>query len=116
MTWNGTAWTIQNTPVPAQDSQPGYYPQLVGVSCVSAAACTVLGGDGTESFADVWNGATWSLQTVDDLANPERGREACGRRLPDGDLLRGDRYRHRRERSIAGGDRPDPERDHVERE
>jgi hypothetical protein len=38
--WNGTSWTIQNTPTP---SGAGYYSQFNGVSCTSATACTAVG-------------------------------------------------------------------------
>jgi len=38
--WDGTAWTIQNTPTPTGATFNG----LGGVSCTSATACTASGG------------------------------------------------------------------------
>ena len=38
--WNGTSWTIQNTPTP---SGAGYPSQFNAVSCTSATACRAVG-------------------------------------------------------------------------
>jgi len=37
--WNGTAWTIQDTPNPVGATAS----ELRGISCISASACTAAG-------------------------------------------------------------------------
>jgi len=63
--WNGKEWSIQETPNPAESTSTN----LHGVSCVSAEACTAVGDYSTKSsgshdlsFAERWNGKTWSLE------------------------------------------------------
>ena len=62
--WNGTAWSIKETPNPAGAKQG----QLLGVSCASSNACTAVGeyensaGTAWLAQAEIWNGETWSLQ------------------------------------------------------
>ena len=57
--WNGTEWTIQSTPMPAESSG-----QLHDVSCTSSTACTAIGfyGKGSEAgnLTENWNGTAWS--------------------------------------------------------
>jgi hypothetical protein len=61
-TWNGTAWSAQQTANPAGTRGS----QLTGVSCISAAFCMAVGysdlpGE-TEPLAEVWHGSGgWSL-------------------------------------------------------
>jgi hypothetical protein len=61
--WNGTAWTIQPTPVPAGSRSS----DLTGVTCTSSTACTAVGqyynstGD-LVTLAERWNGTTWATQ------------------------------------------------------
>jgi hypothetical protein len=50
--WDGTSWSV--VPSPSPSSIGGY---LFGVSCVSAVACTAVGGSAIES----WDGTSWSL-------------------------------------------------------
>jgi hypothetical protein len=64
--WNGSSWTQQTVPSPAGAQVPG----LDGVSCVSASFCEAVGitdesvlPDST-GFAELWNGTSWSLQSV----------------------------------------------------
>jgi hypothetical protein len=66
--WNGTSWAIQSTPNPSGAT----YPQLQGVSCSAASACTAVGYDTTSSqeqvtLAERWNGTSWTIQAT---ANP----------------------------------------------
>jgi hypothetical protein len=67
--WNGSSWTAQTIPGPA-DGNAG---NLSGIACASTAACTAVGytdeGDGTVTFADRWNGTSWSLEPA---AEPAR--------------------------------------------
>jgi hypothetical protein len=62
--WNGTVWTIQPTPNESAISN-----RLLSVSCTSPSACIAVGStenfDGSFSLlAEVWDGTTWSLQTI----------------------------------------------------
>jgi hypothetical protein len=62
--WNGTSWSITETPNPTGAKQG----QLVGVSCTSSSACTAVGeyenSEGTNWLAEAirWNGEKWTLQ------------------------------------------------------
>ncbi len=63
--WNGTAWSIESTPVPAGST----YSSLLGVWCSSPTACTAVGDYENSSgdyvlLAETWNGAAWSLQAI----------------------------------------------------
>lgn len=64
--WNGTSWTIHTTVKPSGASEP----ELEGVSCTSASACTAAGGyqvistGNYRTFAERWNGTAWTIQTT----------------------------------------------------
>jgi hypothetical protein len=63
-TWNGTDWSVQDTPVLTGD--------LTGVSCVSATACVAVGTalsptltpieSPTGPLVERWDGKVWSVQ------------------------------------------------------
>ena len=63
-TWNGSTWTWQPFPVPADSSGA----ELTGVSCTSPSFCEAVGSyfdntTGTNvTLAATWNGTSWSLQ------------------------------------------------------
>ena len=63
--WNGTRWSIQSTPKPAEAKNSGFG----GVSCTSASACVIVGsytntaGIGL-TLAERWNGTRWSIQST----------------------------------------------------
>ena len=63
--WNGTRWRIQGVPIPAGRNSP----QLSGVSCTRARACTAVGfaanrkGEG-QPLAEAWNGTRWTVQAT----------------------------------------------------
>jgi hypothetical protein len=65
--WNGSTWTIQATPVPADADESN----LDAVSCASATSCTAVGVFSGPSYlallAEHWNGSTWAIQ---DAPNP----------------------------------------------
>jgi len=69
-TWNGTAWTIHQAPLPSGSN----HGQLSGVSCTSATACTAVGqrqaGATTGTLAEEWNGSAWTAQSTPDPAGP----------------------------------------------
>jgi hypothetical protein len=58
--WNGHTWHL------AAPKENKTNTGLYSVSCTSASACTVLGGDPTEAFR--WNGATWSIKALPEPA------------------------------------------------
>jgi hypothetical protein len=63
-TWNGTAWTIQTTPVPSGAT----YSELSGVSC-RADACKAVGSyydsAGAQApLAESWDGTAWRIRTT----------------------------------------------------
>jgi hypothetical protein len=64
-TWNGTTWSQQSVPTEAE-----------AVSCYSAAACTVIGNDGSgppaeQPSAAQWNGTTWTAVSVPNPGDEE---------------------------------------------
>ncbi|HEV7937942.1 MAG TPA: hypothetical protein VGP18_07965 [Solirubrobacteraceae bacterium] len=61
--WNGTAWSVEEPPVPAGAKLT----QLWDVSCTSSTACMAVGdvensAEKTVSLAEKWNGTTWTSQ------------------------------------------------------
>jgi len=62
--WNGTAWAIQTSPVPAGALSSG----LSSVSCATSTACMAVGvwsNNGVQQpLAEQWNGTAWVIQTV----------------------------------------------------
>ncbi len=58
--WNGTNWTVKNTPSPPLDPAT----QLNGVSCTSSTSCEAVGTDTTQTWAEVWNGTKWTMQSI----------------------------------------------------
>jgi hypothetical protein len=65
--WNGSAWSLQTTPLPL-DASDGSYP--TGVSCGSSSACMAV-GEGFDSSDDLapawsqkWNGHKWANQKM----------------------------------------------------
>jgi hypothetical protein len=63
--WNGTQWTIQATPEPAQASN-GVRAIMRGVSCVSADFCEAVGFSAGVPGASawIWDGNSWTAQAV----------------------------------------------------
>ena len=70
-TWNGSQWTMQSFPVPANSDGAG----LTQVSCTSAKFCEAVGSyndetDGqTVPLAAEWNGTSWSIQSTPSLTS-----------------------------------------------
>jgi hypothetical protein len=56
--WNGTAWTMQEPPVPSGRTSTA----LKGVSCVSAEDCVAVGWSNEHTLVERWNGKEWSVQ------------------------------------------------------
>jgi hypothetical protein len=54
--WDGTVWSVQEIP---------NRPQLLGVSCSAANACTAVGTDSSDTAAvERWDGTSWSSQSL----------------------------------------------------
>jgi len=72
--WNGIRWAVQLTPSP-----PSIGPDLLGVSCASATACTAAGRyyDGSlfenVPLAEAWNGTAWAIQPTPDISSDGNG-------------------------------------------
>jgi len=58
-------WSIQTTVDPSEVAS-----ELLGVSCDSATSCTAVGTSGGKTFAERWNGTSWSVSTT---PNPSGG-------------------------------------------
>jgi len=67
--WDGTSWTIQNTPLPAGSLES----VLSGVSCTSATACVAVGyyrtSSATATLVERWDGASWAIQSSPNVVN-----------------------------------------------
>jgi hypothetical protein len=67
-TWDASSWTIQTVPTPTG----AVTSELTGVSCATAGACTAVGSYYIDTsgvvvtFAEGWNGSSWTLQTTPD--------------------------------------------------
>jgi hypothetical protein len=69
--WDGTSWTVQSTPNPADSS----FVYLRGVSCSTASACSAVGfytnSAGSQvTLAEVWDGTGWTIQSTPNPAGP----------------------------------------------
>jgi hypothetical protein len=64
--WNGTEWTIQDTPNPAGDKTS----RLTGVSCSSQSLCTAVGYSfETGTIIERWDGHAWTIQPSPNAPN-----------------------------------------------
>jgi hypothetical protein len=66
-----SSWSIQSIPIPSEATGP----DLTGVSCSSASACTVIGGYGTANafgltLIERWDGARWTIQSPPNSTSP----------------------------------------------
>jgi len=67
--WNGSTWALE-APV---DPTGADYTSLNSVSCTSSTACTAVGGftsgyEADNTLAEVWNGASWKIQTTPNVS------------------------------------------------
>jgi hypothetical protein len=66
--WDGSVWTVEPSADPSR-ARGGY---LLSVSCTSPMSCIATGGQGgnyhTETLAESWDGAAWTIQ---DTPNPK---------------------------------------------
>jgi hypothetical protein len=73
--WNGSHWTVQPTPNPANFKGAG----LNAVACTSPSACTSVGGFATHAgntfpLTEVWNGSHWSIQPTPTPSNSKQSQ------------------------------------------
>jgi hypothetical protein len=65
--WNGRTWARMSVPAPASGKND---PDLTGVSCPSAKSCVAVGAGSTgrmgglTSFAEFWNGRSWTAGKI----------------------------------------------------
>jgi hypothetical protein len=59
--WNGSAWSTQSAPNPAEGSAQN---AMLAVSCPSATLCTAVGEAAKKPYAERWNGSEWVQQTI----------------------------------------------------
>jgi hypothetical protein len=64
--WNGTRWSIQPTPNPAQGG--GF---LASVACATSSGCTAVGVSNAGTLAEGWNGTGWSIQPTPNPAGAQ---------------------------------------------
>jgi hypothetical protein len=67
--WTSPTWTLQTVPIPEGATSS----QLDGIDCIWSNVCVAVGrytssGGAVKELAMLWNGTTWTLQT---LADPE---------------------------------------------
>jgi streptogramin lyase len=67
--WNGSSWSIQSTPAPAEAK----WSYLWGVTCLASNDCIAVGSAGASETAHLtlverWNGTSWSIVST---PNPE---------------------------------------------
>jgi hypothetical protein len=69
--YNGSAWSVQTT---VDGTPTGEDVELSGVSCASASSCMAVGHYGTGTFAESWNGTSWSSPSVPDISGATEER------------------------------------------
>jgi hypothetical protein len=70
--WDGSSWLLESMPdpvPPANISQPGTNLNGLSLSCSSGSFCTAVGdydlnSGGGQSFAERWDGSSWSLEAT----------------------------------------------------
>jgi hypothetical protein len=74
------SWTLETVPTPSGITSP--YPY--GLSCATATTCIAVGvglggtgGDGNESFAEDWNGTSWTAASVADAQTVSLDDVSC---------------------------------------
>jgi hypothetical protein len=56
--WNGSTWSLQTAPNPAEGSAVN---AMLSVSCSSSTSCMAVGEAASKPVAEIWNGSEWSL-------------------------------------------------------
>src|SRR5579862_8071944 len=72
------AWALQNPPEPSGSIASG----LNDVSCTTGSSCVAVGsselsGSVFVTYADSWNGSTWSLETIPNASNSNLSGVSC---------------------------------------
>ncbi|HEY2579166.1 MAG TPA: hypothetical protein VGI74_22900 [Streptosporangiaceae bacterium] len=87
------AWALQNPPVPAG----AIGSSLDDVSCTTGSSCVAIGnselsGSVFVTFADAWNGSSWTLESIPNASNSDLSGVSCpfaGICIAVGDVLQG---------------------------
>jgi len=82
--WDGTHWSIITTPIPDPSNPLPDYGSLTGVSCPTPTSCMAVGIYYTYcallptfSFAEQWNGSTWSIVPTAKPTNTQLNSVSC---------------------------------------
>ena len=76
--WNGQKWTIQSVPaLPNPSDSSSFGNGLDQVSCVSAQFCEAVGAGSAGAFALMWNGTSWTLQTLPGIEDVDPQAVSC---------------------------------------
>jgi hypothetical protein len=66
--WNGTTWSYRAAPLPPNGASSTSEIGFSSISCVSAQSCVAAGryspNNNPASFAEVWTGKAWKVQTI----------------------------------------------------
>jgi hypothetical protein len=77
-TWNGRKWTIQSVPALANPSGSTTFGNgLDDVSCVSTQFCEAVGAGSAGAFALMWNGTSWTVQTLPGIEDVDPQAVSC---------------------------------------
>jgi len=68
--WNGSTWSLQTAPNPAEGSAVN---AMLSVSCNSSTSCVAVGEAASKPVAERWNGSEWSLTSP---PNPDGAKGA----------------------------------------
>lgn len=67
--WNGSRWSIEASPTPADGGH------LDGISCPSRTACIAVGSTESRTLVEAWNGRAWKIQSS---PTPSKVTSHCG--------------------------------------
>jgi hypothetical protein len=89
--WNGSTWSLQTAPSPAEGSAQN---AMLAVSCPSSTSCVAVGEAASKPVAERWNGTEWSLTTAPQLPAGATGAKLAGISCPSSTLCiaAGDSY------------------------
>jgi hypothetical protein len=68
--WNGTAWSLQSAPGPAEGTAQN---AMQGVSCAGASSCMAVGEAAGRPVAETWNGSAWSRSAAPPMPSGAKG-------------------------------------------
>jgi hypothetical protein len=76
--WNGQKWTIQSIPaLPNPSGSSSITNGLDQVPCVSTQFCEAVGAGSAGAFALMWNGTSWTTQTLAGTVSTSMNAVSC---------------------------------------